>query len=388
MEDILKSALPGVDDQTISSLVTRLDEIGVISLEDLQYVEEQQINIILKPIQLKKFLQFCHNTIPSSSVVTIDPNSFITTLSDENSKDISSASSFTELPIPMSSWANDFEIDWNLFPKEIQESHNKNTLPLKKHVNEMIRILITQLTNCKENFGRKDFRIIATKIVNKYPNLFLDKCGDKVIGDGCETLVKKLENCMDNRKRKNVSLETNFGSVNKRKTTRDSYGCIYWQPSELPEGETKDTQMLHKEWLLSEFQKLEREENTVDYKMKITYSSQRYFINNLRTSIVSVKENWPFLFEEKHLLFHSNVLLEIDLKELFLAAVPEKGKKIFDFMHTKRVNKSIRNCLDCIIKAKIVVENLIPEVIGAIPLVMAYFNEEQALLFKEVKFYF
>lgn len=392
MEELLRSALPGVDEQTIANLDTKLDELGVISVEDLQYVEEKQINTILKPIQLKKFLQFCHQTLPSSSIMTLDPNSLTSIpTSDENSQEIfndtNSAASFTTTELSLSSWAHNFEIDWNLFPKEIKEAHDKNTLPLKKHINEMIRILVTQLSNSKKSLGRKEFRIIANKIVGKYPNLFLDKCGDKLIGDGCETLIKKLESCLDNRNRKSIALETNFGTVNKRKTTRDSYGCINWQPSELPEGETKELQMRHKEYLILEFPKSKRQEEEVEYKMKITYSSQRYFINNLKKSIASVKENWPFLVEEKYLLLHANILLEINLKELFSAAVPEKGKKIFDFMQTKNA-KTIRNCLNSIAEAKISVQNKVPEVIGAIPLVMAYFNEEQALLFKEVKFYF
>lgn len=357
MEDLLRSALPGVDEKTIANLDTKLEEVGVISVEDLQYVEENQINAILKPVQLKKFLRFCHNTLPSSSIVTILPKS------EQNSQEmlyeINSASSNTELTISMDpnsitsiptsdenfqeilnetnvssfttessiAWAHNFEIDWNSFPIEIKEAHEKNTLPLKKHINEMIRILVTQLSNCKKYLGRKEFRIIAAKIVNKYPNMFLDKCGDRLIGDGCETLTKKLGNCLDSRKRKNLAIETNFGMVNKRKTTRDSYGCLNWQPLELPEGETKEMQMRHKKYLITEYPKSKRQEEVVEYKMKITYPSQRYFINNLKECISSVKENWPFLFEEKHLLFHARTLLEIDLKELFSAAVPEKGKK-------------------------------------------------------------
>lgn len=54
MEDLLRSALPGVDEKTIANLDAKLEEVGVISVEDLQYVEENQINTILKPIQLKK----------------------------------------------------------------------------------------------------------------------------------------------------------------------------------------------------------------------------------------------------------------------------------------------------------------------------------------------
>lgn len=399
MEDLLRSALPGVDEKTIANLDTKLEDVGVISVEDLQYVEENQINTILKPIQLKNFLQFCHNTLPSCSIVTIlpksdelpisvDPNS-ITSIptSDENFQEIlneTNSSFTTESSI---TWAHNFEINWDLFPIEIKEAHEKNTLPLKKHINEMIRILVTQLSNRKKYLGRKEFRVIAAKIVNKYPNMFLDKCGDKLIGDGCETLIKKFENCLDSRKRKNLALETNFGMVNKRKTTRDSYGCLNWQPLKLPEGETKELQMRHKMYLIQEYPKSKRQEDVVEYKMKITYPSQRYFINNLKECITSVKENWPFLFEEKHLLFHATTLLEIDLKELFSAAVPEKGKKIYDFMQTK-IEKDIRNSLTRIEEAKISAQNHVPEVIGAIPLIMAYFNEEQALLFEEVKFYF
>ena len=74
----------------------------------------------------------------------------------------------------------------------------------------------------------------------------------------------------------------------------DSYGCINWQPLDLPEGETPaSTEAMRAEMvdLFSTEGPQAAKRGRVDELMKATYATQRYAINrNPPPSIVELKE--------------------------------------------------------------------------------------------------
>ena len=53
----LKAVLPSLADETLSTVLNKLEEVGVSSTEDLLFIEEQDLQPELKPIQIRKLIQ-------------------------------------------------------------------------------------------------------------------------------------------------------------------------------------------------------------------------------------------------------------------------------------------------------------------------------------------
>ncbi|KAG8182244.1 hypothetical protein JTE90_024177 [Oedothorax gibbosus] len=137
-------------------------------------------------------------------------------------------------------WYKDFKVTFDSFPKEIQDSVEKGQQPSKLSIHDMMRTVVTHICNIDETPGRKKPSDYFCQNLCKFPNVFHDRFGDQVIGDGLTTLMKKLENCPDNRKRARSSIEECYPDAKKkeRKTTRSSCGCVEWKPLDLPSGES------------------------------------------------------------------------------------------------------------------------------------------------------
>lgn len=56
MKDLVLSFLPGLSVETLTSLLSFLQEIGVESKEDLALVQEKDLEKYLRPIQCRKLL--------------------------------------------------------------------------------------------------------------------------------------------------------------------------------------------------------------------------------------------------------------------------------------------------------------------------------------------
>lgn len=126
----------------------------------------------------------------------------------------------------------------------------------------MVRIIVSRILKIDILPGRRYLRIIAKRIVNKYPETFQDSVIESVIAGGAETLMNKLQDCIVDQKRHNA-LAKKFASPTKDmpqkkkrcKTTRKSLGFIHWQAVDLPLGETKESQQQLKSFLVAEFEK-------------------------------------------------------------------------------------------------------------------------------------
>lgn len=89
--------------------------------------------------------------------------------------------------------------------------------------------------------------------------------------------VKKMESCLENRQRRKGFDDLFDVKPEKciKKTVRNSYGYNNWQHHELPDMETKASQLVHKNWLLGESKKLIRDEEKINELMTVIYTSQR-----------------------------------------------------------------------------------------------------------------
>ncbi|KAG8201885.1 hypothetical protein JTE90_027364 [Oedothorax gibbosus] len=169
MEEFVSCALPNIGSEKVEELAKKLEEIGVLSFEDLKYVEEKDITDVLPPIQLKFFLdQFEDNASVTNECIKFDEK-------------------------PDKEWAKYFKVPFDSFPKEIQEAAEKGQQPSKMIINDMVRTVVTHICNVDDTPGRKNLRITSSKIIDKFLNVFQDRFGDQIIGDGLTTLMKKLE---------------------------------------------------------------------------------------------------------------------------------------------------------------------------------------------------
>lgn len=78
---------------------------------------------------------------------------------------------------PVVNWAENFEISWSSFPKDVWLTCTEKTPVQKKHSSEMVRIFVNSILRIDQSAGRCHFCLIAQKIVSKYPDTFQDRYG-------------------------------------------------------------------------------------------------------------------------------------------------------------------------------------------------------------------
>lgn len=376
------AALPGVEEEVVENVCEKLASLGVLATSDVEYIETKDIEEVLPIIQCRKLVQYFkeitqvknssiteeYNTQPSSSYILIDKSNPLV----EKAKVI---------PVAPFDWAEKFEINWDDFPKEVLSACENKTRPHKKYLSEMVRMIASRIMKIDISPGRRNLRIIARKIVSKYPETFQDSVIESVIAGGVESLRNKIEECIDNKKRRAPLAETfalpeDMPQKKKRKTAKESLGCINWQPMDLPFGQTKETQQQLKCLLVAEFEKDQPDKEFVKSAMYQTYATQRFFINSMK-SITEIRNEWPFLLEETYILWHFEELVGKDLLSLFRDKLPVKCKKIYEFMSCENSKKRLSECQNLIRNSKERLQNSTPEILGAFLLLLAYFEEDE-----------
>lgn len=247
MHEFIETALPGVHEDVIKRLVERLTEIGVINFEDIKFVEVNNLSDILPPIQVKKLLKYFADKTESNATENIN-SSASTSMTQLETPDIPNYLDHSSFTLPSNDdWMKNFKIPWDLFPKEAMKACKEKALMQKRYKSEVVRIIVSELLKIVPSPGRSHFKPISKIIVDKYPATFQDRYDDIVVAGGYTSLMKKIEDACDNRKRRSDIIENSFAPDNcdrikKRKTSKKSYGCLNWQPTDLPSGETRETQ--------------------------------------------------------------------------------------------------------------------------------------------------
>lgn len=98
----------------------------------------------------------------------------------------------------------------------------------------------------------------------------------------------------------------------------DSYDCVNWLPSQLPEGENGESLYEKKRELLTIYsQEGQRgaDQSGVSDLMTLMYEPQRRDINATPSpSMSDLQKEWPFLFMQTFLLQHFCTLTGIELE--------------------------------------------------------------------------
>lgn len=174
---------------------------------------------------------------------------------------------------------------------------------------EVVRMVATACYKVdKRRPSKKEIDAVARHIVMKYPGSLADPTSSKSAHSiSSRGLAYSIENRVENCQRGSKPLmEAVVGGKLKRQTSVSAYGCVDWQPacdkSMLPELQSA------KKTLMTEALKAPCEQNVSLHKqaMDICYPEIRGYINSSKPAHAAsdVKEAWPLLFKEEHLLDH------------------------------------------------------------------------------------
>ncbi|XP_067374849.1 uncharacterized protein [Channa argus] len=387
--------MPDLPDAVKDILEETLQSLGVETYDDFSFIEEADLLSALRPIQARKFLAAwklkCQTPETISSSVHASPVP-VTSLQSPSPRSSSSASSNSSQS-PGVDWMDTFMIPWDKFPEELMQSLERGKRPSPKMRREMVRILVREMMQVSSCISKRNTTEIAKKIVAKYPNSLQDVIEGDVIGPGYHSLVKQMQNRIENvrrpttpkiRKRRHRTDDSDTDEVppEQRAAIQDTYGCINWDLKFLPRGETLESQQEKKEKLKRMDQQADANAEEVKCLMKLTFYTQRKQVNQ-GTNIKHLQEEWPFWFKELGMAVHFKELTGIGLKETFIRNVDLKGKRLLNYMNTVCVNKSKRFLQD-VTKFKVLrgqMSGCSEDIKEIMLLLLSYFDEKEEVMF-------
>ncbi|XP_056335164.1 uncharacterized protein LOC130246305 [Danio aesculapii] len=313
-----------------------LQNLGVGTLEDLKYVQEPDLVNVLRPIEVRKFLARIKALsekdasevpdLPARAQLNATPcqghtSTYCVDISNSPPSTSSSEASASYRHTPVdNNWHFSFEIPWSKIPSEITRKLENKERPTGRERRELIRLMVSEILTICPTPGKKHLSEIARKIVAMYPQSFKDVIEDQVVGSGYDSLTKQLQSRVDNMKRGKISLylkrqtsSASEGDDTPFKIKRvDTYGCINWQPKQLPEGETEESQKCIQEELKTMHKNKCNNTKDIEKKMMDTfYNQRRNIISGMDTPLLV--EEWPYLFEMCGLIIHFKELTGLDV---------------------------------------------------------------------------
>lgn len=258
---------------------------------------------------------------------------------------------------------------------------------------EMVRIVVSEMSQKSSCFGRKHSTEVAKKMVAKYPTSLKDVIEGDVIGTGYDSLVKQLQCRIENvkrpvtpkiRKRKhNIdSDDTVIISPEERAAIQDTYGCVKWDVKFLPSEETPESQHLKKEEMKKMAKGTDTNPEMVTSLMKMTYYSQRKDVNQ-GNDVQFLHREWPFLFNELGMNIHFKELTGHGLKESLVRNIDLKGKRLLHYMNTVCKYKC-KKFLEHLTKYKVLrgqLSGCSEDTKDMLLLLLAYFDEKEDAMF-------
>uniref|UniRef100_A0A8C6M9V8 Uncharacterized protein n=1 Tax=Nothobranchius furzeri TaxID=105023 RepID=A0A8C6M9V8_NOTFU len=357
IEDEITCILLELERQKVLSIADHLkDVIGVQQKSELLLVEAEDLKHVLTPIQIPAFkkclCKFCIPLKDLNDTITLDLYSAV---SEETST--------------QSSWVSDFQIPWQRFPFRLSQAITCGVRAHPEGRRSMVRIVVEVMqVHCKT-----PKRSACEEIVN-----FTDK-GER-LGPGHYSLLRSIKCRVEHvnqddvthrlrrpkrtRNEEDCSPERDDTS-NVLRHLVDSYGCINWQPVQLPEGETQAPLEGKKNRLLAIFssqgpEAVERPE--LEDLLLLTYISQHH---------------------------HFERLAGIEICERLSQALITKGRRILNYFSSQKLkcNLGIRNVIQEIEDEGVLTNN---KVGTAAILLMKYYNENEDSLFllADVNFFF
>ena len=273
-------------------------------------------------------------------------------------------------------------------PATLQDDLKRKERALPSKTRQMIRVIVDEILRHCRKPRRKELSLIASKIVNKYPDSFLDHIGDSKIGSGFDSLLCQLETRVANVNRVKPhrvadqatdSDDSECSEPPKKMRAACSYGTKDWQPA-LPSSETSASQMSKKELMIEWHSKEEWDIPEITQLLNDTYPTIRSVIN-CGSSITVITAEWPFLVEEHGMLHHFQRLVGIPLKETLLTAFESKVPRLVSYLQMRQYSKPmLKTALRALEKTKREAGSNEADVMGIVFLLAAYFGEDTSVL--------
>ncbi|KAK7157098.1 hypothetical protein R3I94_006995 [Phoxinus phoxinus] len=299
-------------------------------------------------------------------------------------------------PVQHSTWPSTFQVPWDKTRPSLRTCLELRKRPEETDRRHMVRVTVDAMREICLNPTLSQCAVVAMSIIEQYPDCFEDRTdeGDRM-GSGHFTLCSQFKTRLDNLNRNNtlarlrkpkrpaVTVENSLPVPSRKCAKTDSYGCINWQPSELPEGETRHSLSDKKKELKSTFTQEGQngaDKARVNELMMITYEAQRRAINTSPApSIDQLKTDWPFLFMKRFLIQHFSTLTGIELESRLRESISGKETSVLHFFKSQlmRWRKEVRTVLADTERAS---EDVDPG-LAAILVMMAFFKEKEDSLF-------
>ncbi|CAM4556205.1 unnamed protein product [Leuciscus chuanchicus] len=373
----IKRVLPELDVNKLQDVANHLCfVVGVQKTQDLALVEVTDLQDFLFPIQCRKLLMDFKQRASRGQVDETPIEITFTPVPPHDSLSEQPSTSYT----PSSSdWLSIFQIPWERMPAALlQAASNKEKAPLGPR-REFVRNVVAAMRELCPNPNLAD-----------YFSEEGEQLGKK------NSLQRQLKNRVEHVNRHNVAhrirqpkkntaeQELNSCTVKKVRCKVDSYGCINWQPTSMPDGETTESLEMKRNVLLEKFQyggPHSTELSDVDNLMQETYIYQRQLINSCPPPAISdIEVEWPYLFTKRGLCNHFETLTGIDISSRLSECLIGKSNRIVNYFQkqTLKWNAEVQALIKEI-EATPATNN--KTAISAILLTMKYFKEKENSLF-------
>ncbi|XP_073705550.1 uncharacterized protein [Garra rufa] len=397
VQEEIKKILPELDSNKLQNVVNHLlIMVGVEKIEDLSLVEVSDLQDFLEPIQSRKLVKSFRQR-ESNREMDGTPNEMTLTplSSNESLPEQSFIPSFIK-----SNWVRNFKVPWSRMPAALIQATSTGERARPGPRREFVRIVVAAMQAHCPNPNLAACGEVARNIVSTYPLTFGDISEEgEQLGNGFSCLQRQLKtrvehvnrDVMEHRIRrprrpsgKRAGQQDNFMRT-KVRCKVDSYGCINWQPSSIPEGESAESLEMKRKVAAEIFQSAgpkAAELPNVDDLMQQTYVYQRHMINSCPPPTISeIEGHWPLLFTERGLCRHFKILTGIDIRSRFGETLLVKSKRILNYFSRQRLkwNEEIQSMLSEIDDTNATDNNRIA--MSAILLMMKYFKEKDNAVF-------
>uniref|UniRef100_A0A3P8RVF0 Uncharacterized protein n=1 Tax=Amphiprion percula TaxID=161767 RepID=A0A3P8RVF0_AMPPE len=356
---IILKTLPSLSEDTQLQIISVLESSGVESVEDLKYVEQDDIRDLLPVVQQRKLLEAFKTVDPAdtslsshSSPLPCSSSSPLSCLSSSSQASSPSTLSRPSQSTTVSSkWHETFSVPWEKMPEEVQSAIANSRRPTPDKRRQMVRILADEMRKYEANPTRSTCLVICRDIVKQYPSSFADMTPDGiVIGGGFTSLLTQVKTRIENINRAGtVSRHRSSRQLGQVRRPSDYYGCSQFQPEPPPEenSETLEQKRQHLEIIYRQEGVRAGERAEVINLMKKTFCLQRHQINHTpEHSIEDLRIRWPYLFTPRGIYSHFELLtnisvlraLERSIEEFFFSFIFFTIVLCYDFTYSFIIN--------------------------------------------------
>ncbi|MEQ2201089.1 hypothetical protein XENOCAPTIV_007403 [Xenoophorus captivus] len=228
-------------------------------------------------------------------------------------------------------------------PLDIQTTISEGKRPPNKR-RQMIKILADEMQKYEANPTRSQCLTVCQKITNQYPDSFADMTpSGKLIAGGYSSLFSQLKTRNENINRSGTfhryKSSGPCGIAGVKRGPADMYRCTRFRPELSPE-ETDDTVEEKRQRLQSTFSKYGINGDDmpeVTDLMETLFSFQRRHIKRIPAPFIAdLRINWPYLFTQRRIFSHFELLTDVPVLCALELSVEECGNKLkpLDFIRT------------------------------------------------------